>query len=194
MAHHRYQTEAIILGSVPRGESNRSFFLFTKEFGLIAASAQGVRKVSSKLKGSLSDFSYVDIDLIRGEEMWRVVDVQEKENTIPLHDTNTLRFFARFSLLIRRLMHGERSESHLFKTMIVFRNFLIGKTFSEHTKRDIEIVMAVKVLHELGYGGDGAEALRVHQEPLSHELLSFVGGQRRTLTMFVNTRLRESHL
>src|SRR3989344_5222032 len=194
MAHHRYQTEAIVLGSVPRGESNRSFFLFTKKFGMIGASAQGVRKISSKLKGGLSDFSHADIDLIRGSEMWRIVDAQEKDQPFGLGQRSAFRSFARFSRLARRLMHGERSESRLFSTVVAFREFLVRHALSEELLRDLEIAMAVKMLHELGYGGDGEETLYVRKEPLSRDLLSFVEKHRRTLTAFVNARLTETHL
>ncbi len=194
MAHHRYQTEAIVLGSVPRGESNRSFFLFTKEFGLIAASAQGVRKISSKLKGNLSDFSHVHIDLIRGGDMWRVVDADGREHPSSFADANTLRSFALFSLLVRRLVHGERTDATLFSAIVAFRKFLTEGTHAPEVCKSLEIIMAVKILHELGYGGNETHALRVYTEPLSPDLISFVGKYRHTLTVFVNTRLRESHL
>jgi len=194
MAHHRYQTEAIVLGSVPRGESNRLFFIFTKDFGMIVAVAQGVRKISSKLKGGLSDFSHLDIDLIRGADMWRIVDITERRPPLSSVLPRVASSFARFSRLMRRLMHGERGEARLFSSTADFREFLMDEDMSKESLLSLEVAMAVKVLHELGYGGDEKEALFVHAEPLSHSLLSFVEKHRHTLVAFVNTRLRESHL
>ena len=72
--------------------------------------------------------------------------------------------------------------------------FLVRHALSEELLRDLEIAMAVKMLHELGYGGDGEETLYVRKEPLSRDLLSFVEKHRRTLTAFVNARLTETHL
>src|SRR3989344_4669221 len=70
--HHIYHTEGIILGSKNFGESGRYYSIFTRNLGMVYASAQGVRKMSSKLRFILQDFACVKIDLVQGKDFWRV--------------------------------------------------------------------------------------------------------------------------
>ncbi len=56
--HHIYHTEGIILGSKNYGEAGKYYSIFTRDLGMIYASAQGVRKMSSKLRFILQDFAY----------------------------------------------------------------------------------------------------------------------------------------
>ena len=194
MAHHRYQTEAIVLDSAPRGESNRSFFLLTKDFGFIGASAQGVRALSSKLKGGLSDFSHTRVDLIFGEDTWRIVDAEEEGEPFSRAPILAQQSFARFSSLLRRLLHGERTERRLFSDVLAFRAHMRARPYSERELHDLEIIMAVKTLFELGYGGGEKEVAHIYAEDLSDSLLAFAGAHRRALVLFVRGRVRESHL
>ena len=126
--------------------------------------------------------------------MWRIVDAQEKMAPFSSVSEKPFHSFARFSRLARRLMHGERAEARLFFAIAAFSKFLMDNNLPEESLRDLEIVMGVKTLHELGYGGEGKEAEFVSKEPLSFGLLEFVKENRRVLASFVNTRLRESHL
>ena len=95
---------------------------------------------------------------------------------------------------LRRLMRGERKEAVLFDGCMQFRNFLLTEKLLPKECRDAEIAMAVKVLHELGYGGESRESKTVSSESFSRELISFVAAHRHTLVSFTNARLNESHL
>ena len=55
--HHIYHTEGIILGSRNFGEAGKYYYIFTRDLGMITAGAQGVRKMSSKLRFVLQDFA-----------------------------------------------------------------------------------------------------------------------------------------
>ena len=65
--HHKFHTDALIVGSAVFGEANKVYELFTRDFGMIRASAQGVRLAKSKLKYALQDLSYVRVDLVQGK-------------------------------------------------------------------------------------------------------------------------------
>ena len=75
--HHIYHTEGIILGSKNYGEAGKYYSIFTRDLGMIYASAQGVRKMSSKLRFILQDFSYVKVDLVQGRDFWRVTSASK---------------------------------------------------------------------------------------------------------------------
>lgn len=78
--YHIYHTRGVILGSVPIGESNRFYKIFTEEMGLVHATAQAVREAKSKLRYSLQDFSWASFDLVKGREVWRITSAQGIEN------------------------------------------------------------------------------------------------------------------
>ncbi len=77
--HHIYHTEGIILGSKNYGETGKYYSIFTRDLGMVYASAQGVRKISSKFRYVLQDFSYVKVDLVRGRDFWRVTSASENK-------------------------------------------------------------------------------------------------------------------
>jgi len=54
--HHIHHTEGIILESRNFGEGGKYYSIFTRDLGMVYASAQGVRKMSSKLRFILQDF------------------------------------------------------------------------------------------------------------------------------------------
>ena len=51
MSHKIFHTEGIVLSSKDTKESDRYLAVFTKELGLVKATAQGIRKLESKLRG-----------------------------------------------------------------------------------------------------------------------------------------------
>ena len=97
--HHIYTTKAIIIKSIPTGEANRFYFLFTKDLGFIKASAQGVRLLKSKLKGHLQTFSIVNISVVKGKEIWRITSSELVENKSLIRNPEKL-FVAKNVLLV----------------------------------------------------------------------------------------------
>ena len=73
MLHHIYHTEGFVLSGQSVGEANKYFRIFTKDFGMVGAMAQGIRLLQSKLRYSLQDYSYSKISLVRGKQVWRIV-------------------------------------------------------------------------------------------------------------------------
>ena len=79
MLHHIYHTEGFVLSGQSVGEANKYFRIFTKDFGMVGAMAQGIRLLQSKLRYSLQDYSYSKISLVRGKQVWRIVGaIKEK--------------------------------------------------------------------------------------------------------------------
>ena len=71
--HTIFETDCFVISSSPQGEANKQLDLLTRDFGLIRATAQGVRWLKSKLRYSLTDFSFTHASLVRGKEFWRVL-------------------------------------------------------------------------------------------------------------------------
>ena len=72
--HAIHHTEAIVLKSSTHGEANKRLWLFTREFGLVVAAVQGVRKPGAKLRGHITDYSIIRADLVKGREVWRLIN------------------------------------------------------------------------------------------------------------------------
>ena len=52
------------------GEADRLFWIYTEKFGMIMASAKGVRLEKSKLRGNLDIFTYGDFAVISSKDFW----------------------------------------------------------------------------------------------------------------------------
>jgi DNA repair protein RecO (recombination protein O) len=111
MSHTIYTTEGFILKSLNFGEANKYFFIFTKDFGLIKAAAQGVRLLKSKLRYSLADLSFGQVSIVRGKEIWRITSAEKK---LILTEGNKVLLLSRLFSLLLRLLHGEEKNSSLF--------------------------------------------------------------------------------
>lgn len=150
--HHIYHTEAFILGSRPKGEDSKLLILYTRELGLIYAHAQGVRKISSKLRYVVQDFSRVQVDLVRGKEIWRLTTAS------PIHSykhvTNSRaseNILARIASLLIRLVPGEEASEEVFQTLVRTYALLEVKGQSAEDHRALELLSIARILVALGY-------------------------------------------
>ena len=75
--HHIYHTKGIILESRNFGEAGKYYSIFTRDLGLVHARAQGVRKMSSKLRFVLQNFAYLKMDLVAGRDIFRVTNASK---------------------------------------------------------------------------------------------------------------------
>ena len=181
------------MGSAPIGESNRYYYLMTKDLGFVIAFAQGVRETRSKLRPQLSDFSHVSLDLIRGRDTWRIVnaDVKEPRGSF-LSGEEQIMLLARLSLLARRLLHGEERNDELFETL------RSGFSYAARTNggrlNDIEIFLAAKIVKSLGYWGGDDKISALIEEPVGDIALEKISPFSRSISKEVNRSLSESHL
>src|SRR4051812_15310479 len=74
MAYHIYRTEGIVLRGSPDGESNKYLSVYTRELGLVGATARSVRKAESKLRYGLQEYSISTVSLVRGRDVWRITN------------------------------------------------------------------------------------------------------------------------
>ena len=117
--HHIYHTEGIILGSRSYGEAGKYYYIFTRDLGMIHASAQGVRKMSSKLRYILQDYSYVKVDLVKGKDFWRVTSASKTnllENLCTKKEAYLV--FVNVAKLLKKLLAGEESNVNLFNDLL----------------------------------------------------------------------------
>lgn len=192
--HHIYHTEALILASKSFGEAGKRYFLLTRDLGMILATAQGVRKMSSKLRFILQDYSYIKVDLVRGKDIWRVTSASktnELENIIT--KKSALRIFASLSVLLRRLLQGEDPNPTLFEDLVLGLKML-EKAETRDEMENIEAIVVLRLLHNLGYIGGQDSLEGVIRSPLGNDTLFEAAKNRANILKQINKALRETHL
>jgi DNA repair protein RecO (recombination protein O) len=74
-----YRTEGIVLATLNRGEADRSFTIYTKDFGKLELWATSERTITSKLRGGLEKLSLSEIEFIAGKKKKTLTDSLPKE-------------------------------------------------------------------------------------------------------------------
>ncbi len=137
MAIDKYTTESFILDSYESSEHDKTYKLFTKDFGLIFARATSVRKLESKLRGHLKVGHLSKITLVKGKEIWRITGTEESHcETLLLQDVVKL---------LERFVRGEGAQKTLF---IHMEDLVNTKNIDERTGRMLAHYL---LLVDLGY-------------------------------------------
>lgn len=195
--HHIHHTEGLILSSRSFGEAGKYYSIFTRDLGMIHASAQGVRKMSSKLRFVLQDFSYVKIDLVRGKDFWRITSAS-KTNQLESISKNpeTFEVFVNIARLLKRLLAGEYPNETLFSDLInglaMLNEIAVKKSVWE--LQNVEAIMVLRILNNLGYIGVNEKLNNLIHSPFEKELIFEVSKSRAKILSEINKALRETHL
>ena len=192
--HHIYHTEGIILGSKNYGEAGKYYAIFTRDLGMINASAQGIRKISSKLRFVLQDFSYVKVDLVRGKDFWRITSASKTNKLENIFKSSfNVEIFANIGRLLKRLLAGE------YPNQILFADLLNGLYFLEKSKnidesQNIEIIIVLRVLNNLGYIGKNEMLKNITKSPYEDSLIFEASSSRTQILSEINKAIHETHL
>jgi DNA repair protein RecO len=157
MSYRIYHTEGFILASGEVKEHNRLLWILTPDLGLIVVMAQGVRKITSKLRPHLQDLAHVDLALVRGREFWRVIGAERSSLLAPATGQPlAIAAWARLSGLLRRLIRGEGEQQVLFNDLKAAVSTLVTLRSVEEVT-DLELIVELRLLHYLGYLPDRSE-------------------------------------
>lgn len=153
MAYEKYVTDALVCGSVARGAADRRYLLFTREAGMLWASAQSVREERSKHRYALQDFSRARVALIQGKQGWRVTGSESLENPYFNAADRRVRGYVRHIILtLRRYVHGEEAQPNLYDEVVTALALS-----STHAIDQLEVLVTARMLHQLGYIDPGTE-------------------------------------
>lgn len=181
------------MGSKPYGEAGRYYFIFTRDLGMIYASAQGVRKMSSKLRFILQDFAYVKIDLVQGRDFWRVTSASKTNKLEQLSkNSGTFEVVSNVAKLLKRLLAGVEPNQALFSDLI--NGFSILEKSEKEEWRNIEIIIVLRILNNLGYIGDNAVLQNLVKSPFEENLIFEVSKSKSQVLNQINKVLKETHL
>lgn len=193
--HHIYHTEGIILSSRNVGEANRVITIYTRELGLLRASAQGIRLARSRLRYALTDFSYARVDLVRGKEVWRVTSASPVDSFVfARQDNESLLFIARLFSLIERLCIGEEPNEKIFDFILFTLNILNGGALSQKDREALELHTVLSIVYELGYIGESDILSSYLGQDFHPTNTEGILDNRKSIVAHINKALRESHL
>jgi recombinational DNA repair protein (RecF pathway) len=206
--YHIYHTEGIILASTATGESDRFFQILTPDLGLIPAVARGSRALVSKLKYHLSDHAHIQLDLVRGKEVWTITGVMPTDDGVP--ELTVSPYVMMLASFVKRLVHGQEPSHELFATMVAAWRLLAAvpqSIASDSTVHDVTynavsgmasdaIVLAAKlyILAFLGYASNVSVLARVGDTPFCAETVMIVTANKGVATREVARSLAETHL
>jgi len=193
MSYKVYTTEALVIGSFASNTADKSYLLFTKEAGLLYATARSVREERSLQRYALQDFSHIKVSLIKGKSGWRIGSVSNETNYFSATTTRAARgSVVRVVKLVRRYIHGEEPHSALF-TELVNALTIIGQANINNRPLAEEIITA-RLLHTLGYIDELTELIPVFNGTLSSAITVVPDGLLPLLQAVTKTAAQASHL
>jgi len=189
--HTLHTTEAFILGSLPEGESNKVYKLFTKNLGYVFAHGQGVREMRNRNRFALRTGVRSEVTLVRGRSTWRITGAQHVA-------TNTERessedgpkrkvYVKKLHHLTASLLPQETPLTDVYDLLIEAEHAF--STYEVETLRDIEALCALRLLHYLGYVGHEQSAwpsAALTTTTFSDEVVRWAQEHRRTLLRAIN--------
>ncbi|MDE2040764.1 MAG: recombination protein O N-terminal domain-containing protein [Patescibacteria group bacterium] len=221
--HHIHTTPGFVIDSHPYGEAGKMLSIFTRDFGLVLATAQGIRLEKSKLRYHTQEYAFGVFSFVRGKEFWRLTHAEDSksegigtvenrgvENKVIEEDKNeriqngeyriesrmAQELIGRIAVLLRRLLHGEESQPRLFMAIESARDFLQReRALTADQFKALESVIVLRILDALGYiGNDRLIEARFRTEPLTPGFLAELAPERMRMNVHINKALRESQL
>ncbi len=193
--HNIYTTKAVIIRSIPIAEANKLYFLLTEDFGLIKATAQGIRLSKSKLKGHLQDFYLSKISFVKGRELWRITssEVIFQENF--LRDSNKIYIIKNIFSILLRLIHGEERNQNLFDCVEKLYLFLLENNIDTEDSKNVETIVVLRILNTLGYLKRNEFFLEFcNNNEIDKDILQKFSIIRSKAILEINNSLKETHL
>ena len=192
--HLKYHTEGFVLDSTPYAESNKIFVILTHEFGLIKASAQGVRKAPGKLKSGLEDYSWGTFTLIKSKLGWKITDAVPLQNLyFSVENAANFIIIVRLASLLKKLIPEEEPNIHLYEQFVRDCLFLSQNDLTDDGIKNLECLAVLRFLHSLGYLQKTEWEAFIDEKP-STLLLSKFTPLRNLAVKSINQSLKESQL
>ena len=191
MSHHIYTTPGFVVESFAHGEAGKFIYIFTRDLGMVAGAAQGIRLSQSKLRYHAQDFSFATFSLVRGKEIWRIVGAEK------ISEKKVSPLFVRVLKILKRLVPGEEKNEALFEAVLAAHTFLHNSdpALVAADETAAEYIIMLRILHQLGYVRVIATLEPfLHDNFFSPELLAAMTSVKSAAVKEINTALKESQL
>jgi len=171
------------------------FTIYTREMGLVRAMAQGIRLHKSKLRFTLQDFSYINVDLVKGRELWRVTSAKHISSfPFARSSTPSLLLITRISKLLERLCTGESPSENIFNDFIQALYLLDDENMTPHSREALELHLVLRIMNSLGYIGDSDILSKYLSSSFDYNKTEMLLKERQSIIAYINKALNESQL
>ena len=161
MAVH-YRTRGFILKKEDRGEFDRVFTVFTKDFGKLQLRAISERKSASKLRGGLELFYISEVEFIEGRNQKTLVDaVAEKQHLYLRGDLKRVRIMFRLAEIFDQVLQGEEGDEKTWKLVSDTAAFLDQERLDA---KDLKLIFYYFLWNVLALHGYGPELATISQK------------------------------
>jgi len=147
--YQTYTTDALVCGTYDRLTSDRSYRLFTRDLGMIWATARSVRLAKSRQRMALADFTLVRVSLVRGRGGWKIGSITPSKN----YYYQALDQAARSGVValvrsLRRFAAAEETQVDLFEFVIEVLEVTVTVVAD---RKWFTLVVSLQLLNKLGY-------------------------------------------
>ena len=117
---HAFTVEALVLKTYNVGEADRYCVMLTKEKGRLAARANGVRKPTSRMGGSLVPFAPVRVEIKESSAGWIISGAQPVNMAGIASSMHAFTLRAQGAELLLRLLQDEEEFPSIYQTTVAF--------------------------------------------------------------------------
>jgi recombinational DNA repair protein (RecF pathway) len=192
-----HTTPGFIIDSRPRGEAGKLLYVFTRDLGLVLATAEGIRLEKSKLRYHVRDYSFGTFSFVRGKEFWRLTSAAREEGgSEKLTSTTPSELIVRIAGLLKKFLHGEEPHPELFDVIHSCGVFVEKHSVLDREQaKSFESLIVLRMLYHLGYVGKDVQMDEFFRGPeITPELLEKALPLRLVMNQHINKALKESHL
>lgn len=186
MAYQTYITDAIVCGSRHHNTADKVCMLFSRELGMIFATARSVREERSKQRFALQDFSVIRVSLVKGKSGWRIGSTEAISNPFLGAAGRPARGGITYLIkLMRRYVQGEQAMVQVYDDLVA-ACAVISESDDVFYITTWQNVFSARLVYALGYAAKSptlqaileaeslAEAYTYYQASLEPEIDALV--------------------
>ncbi|MGB2762175.1 MAG: DNA repair protein RecO [Minisyncoccales bacterium] len=114
MAVH-YRTKGFFITEIARGESDKLFVVYTKDFGKLKILGKAIRKIKSKLRGGARELCLSEVEFIQGKTHKTLTDTVLIDSFPEFRkDLEKLKTAFQISNALDRLVKGEQKDEQIW--------------------------------------------------------------------------------
>jgi len=114
----RYKTRGFIFKKADRDEADRSFSIFTEDFGRLEIFAKAIRKINSKLRAGIDVFYFSDVEFICGKNKKTLTDAAAISNVGNIiNDSKKIEVAKKISVAIDDFVRGQEKDELIFNLL-----------------------------------------------------------------------------
>ncbi len=193
MAYQTYTTEALVCGSWQRNGADRTFLLYTRELGMLYATARSVREERSRQRYALQECAQIRVSLVKGRSGWRIGSVIDISHPFLAASTRAERIaVVKLLRTLRRFISGESATPEIYDLSVDALEHLAAGTISD--PQAFALCVEYRILYQLGYIAPSDEERIVLQLPLDHMMDSVSADIFAAMESSISTATAVSHL